>query len=229
MIDSYDQFDMSLDAWKPQLAFVQWYDLIHFLCWCSDFYVKIESMYYYTTAMLLDVLGRHCRYPCIYPAWCRRKMDTFMMSLCLAFFFTVITDPCSYMKEMRTLVFESVNSYYMLYLGICNTYVMAIFLGVYHFVVIYPWTYTREDLFYVSSYNTCSVDNLAWSRLSCYFTGSFLGTFTSFYQLLDNFHALFLSHEVSVEKNEKWWVYIIMGEIFTLYLYNLGIDGRSTY
>ena len=60
-----------------------------------------------------------------------------------------------------TLVFESGNSSYMLYLGICSTYVMAIFLGEYHFVVIYPWTYTREDLFYVSSYNTCSVDNLA--------------------------------------------------------------------
>ena len=88
-------------------------------------------------------------------------MDTFMMFLCLAFFLTVITDPCSCMKEKMTLVFESVNSSNMLYLGICSTHVMATFLGVYHFVVFSPWTYTREDLFYVSSYNTCSVDNLA--------------------------------------------------------------------
>ena len=210
----------------PLCSGMTWYILsvdVQIFMWISRVCMNTQQQCY------VDVLGGHCWYPCIYPAWCRRKMDTFMMSLRLAFFLTVITDPCSYMKEKMTLVIESVNYSYMLYLGICSTYVMATFLGVYHFVVFYPWTFTREDLFYVSSYNTCSVDNLAWSRLSWYFTGSFLGTFTLFYQLLDNFHALFLSHEVSVEKNKIWWVYIIMGEIFTFYLYNLCIDGRSTY
>ena len=32
VIDFYDQFDMSLDAWKPPFTFVQWHDLIHCVC-----------------------------------------------------------------------------------------------------------------------------------------------------------------------------------------------------
>jgi hypothetical protein len=32
VIDFYDQFDMSLGTWKPPFAFVQWHDLIHFVC-----------------------------------------------------------------------------------------------------------------------------------------------------------------------------------------------------